>query len=101
MMLGTKADWLISTQTFWKKYWIVHDNSEDEYVELELCEESARLVESFKISESSQIEPENVDLNESFVEAFNDANFDDTSSSETEYLPADVTASRPFPVKNI
>jgi hypothetical protein len=29
----------------------VHDNSEDEYVKLDLCEESARLVESFKSSE--------------------------------------------------
>ena len=29
----------------------VHDDSEDDCVELKLCEESARLVESFKTSE--------------------------------------------------
>ena len=47
--------------------------------------------------ESSQIVPENVDLIESFVDAFDDANLDDESSSETECSPADVTASRSFP----
>ena len=29
----------------------VHDDSEDKYVKLDLCEESARLVESFKSPE--------------------------------------------------
>ena len=40
--------------------------------------------------------PENVDLNVSFVDAFDDANLDDESSSETECSQADVTANRQF-----
>ena len=48
-----------------------------------------------KVLDSSN--PENVDLNESFVEAFDDSNIDNATSSVTKCLTADVTARRLIP----